>query len=56
MIALTQIYHYQAEMHVGVSERKDQELHYNAKVRHIVMDVLVLTHLINRNMRLVSEG
>lgn len=32
-------------MHVGVSEQKDQELHYKVKVRHIVMDVLVLTHL-----------
>lgn len=46
MIVLIQIYHYQAEIHVGVSERKDQELHCNAKVRHIVMEVLVLTHLL----------
>lgn len=46
MIVLIQIYLYQAEMHVGVSERRDQEFHYNAKVRHIMMDVLVLTHLL----------
>lgn len=46
MIVLIQIYHYQAKMRVGVPERKDQELHYNPKVRHIVMDVLVLTHLV----------
>jgi len=33
-------------MHVGVSEGKDQELHYNAKVKGVVMDVLVATHLL----------
>lgn len=44
MIVLVQIYHDQAEMRVGVSEREDQELHYNAKVRYIVIDVL--THLL----------
>lgn len=37
---------YWSEMHVGVSVRKDPGLHYNAKLRHTVMDVFVLTHLI----------
>lgn len=46
MIVLIWIYlcHYQAQIHVGVSERKNQELHYNAKLKHIMMYVLVLTH------------
>lgn len=47
MIVLIWIYHYQAQIHVGVSERKNQELRYNAKLRYIMMYVLVLTHLLD---------
>lgn len=49
MIVLIWIYlcHYQAQIHVGVSERKNQEPHYNTKLKHIMMYVLVLTHLLD---------